>query len=60
MTISSSFNPSSQGNTIKFLGFDLNGKPGPYMLRVKTPTDANNIVNKLKEEVEGIKSEGGA
>lgn len=30
------------------------------MLRVKTASDATGIVNKLKEEVEGIKSEGGA
>ena len=59
MTISSSFNPSAQGNTIKFLGFDLKGNPGPYMLRVKTASDAAGIVKKLQAEVEGIKAEGG-
>lgn len=57
MTISTSFNPTQQGNVIKFLGFDLNGKPGPYSMKVKTATDAGNIVDALKEEVEALKKE---
>jgi hypothetical protein len=39
------------------LGFDLNGKPGPYSMKVKTATDAGNIVDALKEEVEALKKE---
>lgn len=57
MTISSKFDPSAQGAFVKFLGFDLNGKPGPYSLRVKTASDATNVANKLKAEVEAIKAE---
>jgi len=59
MTISTSFNPTTIGNTVKFLGFDLNGKPGPYSLKVKTATDANNIVKTLNEEVAALKIESG-
>lgn len=58
MTISPSFKPSAQGSTIKFLGFDMNGKAGPYTLRVKTTSDATRIVDRLNEEVEAIKAEG--
>ena len=57
MTISSSFNPSAVGNYVKFLGFDMNGKPGPYQLKVKTADDATRIVDKMKEEVAAIKAE---
>jgi nucleoporin NUP2 len=57
MTISTSFKPSSNGNSVSFLGFDLNGKPGPYQLRVKTATDASNILKALEEEVEALKGE---
>jgi nucleoporin NUP2 len=57
MTISTSFKPTSTGNTVSFLGFDLNGKPGPYQLRVKTATDAGNILKALEEEVEALKGE---
>jgi hypothetical protein len=39
------------------LGFDLNGKPGPYSMKVKTATDAGKIVDALKEEVEALKKE---
>lgn len=60
MTISAQFDPTTQGAHVKFLGFDLNGKPGPYMLRVKTASDATNVVNKLREEVEAIKAEEAA
>lgn len=59
MTISASFNPTAVGNVVKFLGFDLTGKPGPYQLKVKTATDATNIVKALTEEVEALKSESG-
>ena len=60
MTIPTSFKPTVTGNTVKFLGFDLNGKPGPYQLKVKTATDAANIVKALEEEVEALKSESGS
>lgn len=58
MTISSSFNPTASSNTIKFLGFDINGKAAPYTLRVKTASSASDIVAKLKGEVEAIVAEG--
>jgi len=57
MTISTSFKPTSAGNTVKFLGFDLNGKPGPYQLKVKSATDAENVLKALEEEVEALKGE---
>lgn len=57
MTISSAFNPSAQGNQVKFLGFDQNGKPGPYSLKVKTADDATRIVAAMEEEVKAIKAE---
>jgi nucleoporin NUP2 len=60
MTISNKFDPSAQGAFVKFLGFDLTGKPGPYSLRVKTASDAANVVKKLKEEVEAITAEEGS
>jgi nucleoporin NUP2 len=57
MTISTSFKPTATGNTVKFLGFDLNGKPGPYQLKVKTATDATSVVKALEDEVEALKGE---
>jgi nucleoporin NUP2 len=57
MAISSNFDPSSEGPQIKFLGFDLEGKPAPYALRVKTADVASGIVKKMKDEVEAIKKE---
>jgi nucleoporin NUP2 len=57
MAMSATFDPSADGSQIKFLGFDLEGKPGPYSLRVKTADVAKDIVQKMKDEVEAIKKE---
>ena len=57
MTLSTSFNPSSENQVVKFLGFDQNGKPGPYQLRVKTVSDAAAIVKAMQDEVEALKGE---
>ncbi len=57
MAMSTTFNPSSEGSTIRFLGFDTNGKPRTYMLRVKTAQNASDLVEAMQEEVEEIKKE---
>ena len=57
MAISKTFNPSVEGSTIRFLGFDLNGKPKTYMLRVKTAQMATDLVEVMRKEVEEIKRE---
>ena len=57
MAISKTFNPRVEGSTIRFLGFDLNGKPKTYMLRVKTAELATDVVVLMRKEVEEIKRE---
>ncbi|KAK8864282.1 hypothetical protein IAR55_001528 [Kwoniella newhampshirensis] len=57
MAVSSSFRPSVDGSHIKFLGFDQNGKPVSYALRVKNAQAASDLQKALEKEVEAIKSE---
>lgn len=57
MALSKTFNPSFESNTIRFLGFDQNGKPKTYILRVKTAEMATNLVEAIQEEIEDLKKE---
>lgn len=55
MAFTATFNPSSEGSQIKFMGFDTNGKAGSYTMKVKSAEVASQIVEKLKKEVEEVK-----
>ena len=55
MALSKTFKPTSEGTAVQFLGFDLEGKPKPYMLRVKTAAFAADLVTAMQKEVEDIK-----
>jgi hypothetical protein len=57
MALPKTFNPSVEGATIRFLGFDLNGKPRTYMLRVKTGQSATDLVEAMLKEVEAANKE---
>ena len=57
MTIRPDFSPTVQGPNIRFTGFDLDGKPAAFSLRVKTETLADEFAEVLRKEVEAIKSE---
>lgn len=57
MNVSKTFEPSSDGPQIKFVGVGLDGKPGVFTVRVKTPQVAADIVQTIKKEVEAIKAE---
>ncbi|ORX36801.1 hypothetical protein BD324DRAFT_627208 [Kockovaella imperatae] len=57
MTVSDKFDPSAEGKMIKFVGFDLQGKPTMYALQVKTQESAEEFVDEMKKEVEAIKRE---
>ncbi|KIS01153.1 hypothetical protein L804_01022 [Cryptococcus deuterogattii 2001/935-1] len=57
MAVKSTFNPSVEGPYLKFLGFNMDGKPTPYALRVKNAETANTLLEGLKKEVEEIEKE---
>ncbi|WVQ67788.1 uncharacterized protein L199_005993 [Kwoniella botswanensis] len=57
MSVNSSFNPTVDGPHVKFLGFDNDGKPVPFALRVKNAEAAKKIQEELQKEVDAIKSE---
>ncbi|AAW40748.1 hypothetical protein CNA01910 [Cryptococcus deneoformans JEC21] len=57
MAVKSTFNPSVEGPYLKFLGFNMDGKPTPYALRVKNAEAANTLLEGLKKEVEEIKDD---
>ncbi|KAL0250596.1 hypothetical protein I308_102779 [Cryptococcus tetragattii IND107] len=57
MAVKSTFNPSAEGPYLKFLGFNMDGKPTPYALRVKNAEAANTLLEGLKKEVEEIEKE---
>lgn len=57
MAVKSTFNPSVEGPYLKFLGFNMDGKPTPYALRVKNAEAANTLLEGLKKEVEEIEKE---
>ncbi|WVW83771.1 hypothetical protein I302_105792 [Kwoniella bestiolae CBS 10118] len=57
MSVNGSFNPTVDGAHVKFLGFDGDGKPVPYVLRVKSAEVAKKIQEELQKEVEAIKNE---
>ena len=57
MSINETFEPKNEGNSVSFLGFDLDGKPCPYTLRMKTPEMAKEMVRAIQNEVEEIKKE---
>ncbi|WRT66248.1 uncharacterized protein IL334_003201 [Kwoniella shivajii] len=57
MTVNSSFNPTVEGSHVKFLGFDSDGKPVPYALRVKNAEVAKKLQEELQKEVNTIKGE---
>ncbi|WWC70310.1 uncharacterized protein I206_104260 [Kwoniella pini CBS 10737] len=57
MSVSSSFNPTVEGPHVRFLGFDNDGKPVPYALRVKNAEVAKKIADELQKEVDVIKGE---
>lgn len=50
MSFTKTFEPTADGQNIKFLGFDQSGTPAPYMLRVRSKEVANDLVAKLNEE----------
>jgi hypothetical protein len=55
MALGASFNPSVDGKGITFIGFDTDGKPQTYRLGVKTEDVANDVVERLRAEVEEAK-----
>ncbi|WWD17421.1 hypothetical protein CI109_101862 [Kwoniella shandongensis] len=57
MSVNSTFNPSVDGSHVKFLGFDQDGKPVSYALRVKNAQTASDLQKALEKEVEAIKTE---
>ncbi|ODO08059.1 hypothetical protein I350_03642 [Cryptococcus amylolentus CBS 6273] len=50
MTFKSTFKPTADGPYIKFLGFNKDGKPTPYALRVKNAEVAKTVAEKLEKE----------
>ncbi|WVN88213.1 uncharacterized protein L203_103414 [Cryptococcus depauperatus CBS 7841] len=57
MVLKSTFSPSADGSFLKFLGFNTDGKPTLYALRVKTAQSAEKVKEALAKEVENIKDE---
>ncbi|WWC89455.1 uncharacterized protein L201_004379 [Kwoniella dendrophila CBS 6074] len=57
MSVNGSFNPTIEGSHVRFLGFDNDGKPVSYALRVKNAEVAKKIQEELQKEVDAIKSE---
>ncbi|WWC61765.1 uncharacterized protein I303_104350 [Kwoniella dejecticola CBS 10117] len=57
MSVNASFNPTVEGPHLRFLGFDNDGKPVPYALRVKNADVAKKIQEELQKEIDVIKGE---
>lgn len=55
MSLNGSFNMTADGPTVKFMGFDINGKPQNQLMRVKTPEVAIALKDRIMKEVEDIK-----
>ncbi|WVQ72602.1 hypothetical protein IAR50_002160 [Cryptococcus sp. DSM 104548] len=50
MSFKSTFKPTAEGPYIKFLGFNKDGKPTPYALRVKNAEVAKTVAENLEKE----------
>lgn len=51
MSLPENFNPSADKATVTFLGADSKGEATSYLLRVKTPEMAKDLVEKIKKEL---------
>lgn len=50
MSFGRAFEPTSDGQHVKFLGFDQAGTAAPYMLKVRSKEVAEDLLRKLVEE----------
>ena len=55
MSVTARLDPQAEGTSVKFLGFDLAGKPVGYLLRVKTAAMAQEFADAVKKEAEAVK-----
>ena len=55
MSITDKLEPKAEGKTVKFLGFDLEGKPMGYLLQIKTADAAKDAADAINKEVEAVK-----
>lgn len=51
MSVSSSLDAKAEASTLKFLGFDKEGKAAPYTLRVKNAQAAVDLAEAIKKEL---------
>lgn len=54
MAVQKTFKATADAKAVKFTGFDLKGQPANYMLQVKTPEMAREMVEKSLKEVADI------
>jgi len=55
MSITDKLEPRASLKTVKFLGFDLEGKPMGYLLQVKTVDAAKEAAAAIQKEVDAVK-----
>lgn len=54
MNLSPSLKVSAEDKTVKFVGFNLEGKPTPYTLRIKSEEMARELVSNIDREIEAM------
>lgn len=55
MAVTASLDPKAEGKSVQFIGADLEGKPMPCRLAIKTAETAKAFADAVKKEVEEVK-----
>jgi len=55
MAVTASLDPKAENKSVQFIGADLEGKPMPCRLAIKTAESAKAFADAVKKEVEEVK-----